>query len=113
MPKSIIVLIEFSFKFSQTHVVYTRGFDDLKAGQRIYAAGRLSSLPFQIANEKTRERVIVQARKIFVLDGQNEPESNETTPDRNQIDLVGNVASEVLGKENHCIFKVATHINRK
>lgn len=82
--------------------MYTRGFPDLKAGQRLFVSGNLQSIPFEIENEKQRERAVVNARRIFVLEDGSEG-------DRNQVDLAGNIATDVIVKDTHCIIVIATH----
>lgn len=88
--------------------MYTRGFDDLRAGERVSIFGKLTNTPF-LVEDKIRNHTVISAQRIFVL----ENGSNDSAQyDCNHVSLVGNIAAPVLIKDNYCLLKIATHFNR-
>lgn len=85
----------------------------MKAGQRVHVSGKLRSVPIELENEKRRTQTSVVANRIFVLENPNESE-NSSTEDTNQIDIVANVATNVIkNNDGPHIFKLATHFQRR
>lgn len=79
----------------------------MKAGQRVQVVGTLKTDQFKLDDGKIREKFIVLANQIILL------QSKEDAPaiDFNHIDIVGHVAAKVHDTQNYTMFKMATHLN--
>lgn len=55
---------------------------------------------------------VIKASQLYVLE--NESASvDSTTGDQNQVELLANIASEVMVKDDYCTFAVATHFKKQ
>lgn len=54
----------------------------------------------------------VKANQLYVLDNESGTKS-ASTGDRNHVEVLGNIASEVTKKNDHSTFAVATHYDFK
>lgn len=98
--------------FSSIHNVHIRTEGDFAAGKRVYLQGKLRST-FQTLPDTGRNVTcsIVKAHQLYVLE--NESASLDPTEgDQNQVELLAHISSEVLHKDNHSTFAVATHFKR-
>lgn len=78
------------------------------AGQRIYVRGKLRSGPLRLNDGKTVTMSTVKAIQLNVLDNECGSKS-ATSGDRNHVELLGNISSEVTRKSDHSTFSLATH----
>lgn len=94
-------------------MVLTRGFDNLKAGQRVHINGSLATALFKLEDGKTRNQILVRPSRTFVLDDQIKSKDT-STHDINQVDIVANVTKPATRMKNDSVvFIVATHFECK
>lgn len=81
-------------------------------GQRVYISGKLRSAPLRTGDGKLVTSSVIKASQLYVLE--NESASVESTAgDQNQVELLANIASEVLVRDEYCTFAVATHFKKQ
>lgn len=81
-------------------------------GQRVYISGKLRSAPLRTSDGKLVTSSVIKASQLYVLE--NESASvDSTTGDQNQVELLANIASEVMVKDDYCTFAVATHFKKQ
>lgn len=85
----------------------TLGFENLKAGQRVQVIGSLTTKQFKLDDAKIREKFIIRANRVLMLQGKEDGRSI----DFNHINIVGHVAAKVHDAQNYSFFKIATHLN--
>lgn len=100
------------FTFSSNHNVHLRTEANFTAGQRIYVTGKLRSAPVRTNDGKSITASTVKASQLYVLDNECGSKS-ASTGDRNHVEILGNIASEVTMKGDHSTFSVATHYDVK
>lgn len=81
------------------------------AGQRVYISGKLRSAPTRTSDGKMVTASVVKANQLYVLENDSGSVST-TSGDQNQVELLANIASEVLIKDEYCTFAVATHFKK-
>lgn len=119
----------FQFQISQTHNVYLsqRIQTEFKEGQRVFVWGKLQANSFRVTDDKPLTRAIVKAQGVYIIDDPNpnnetssssssdessgEGGDNESIKDQNHVQILANVASDILNKDNHSTFALATHAN--
>lgn len=98
--------------FSSNHNVHLKTEANFTAGQRVYVSGKLRSSPMRTNDGKMVTNSTVKASQLYVLDNECGSKS-ATAGDRNHVELLGNISSEVTKKSDHSTFSVATHYDFK
>lgn len=83
---------------------------NFKAGQRVYVSGKLRSSPMRTSDGKMVTTSTVKAGQLYVLDNESGSKS-ATAGDRNHVELLGNISTEVVQKSDHSTFSVATNFD--
>lgn len=100
------IAIIFFCDFSSNHTVHLNTKENFLSGQRVSVLGALRSQPMTLGDGKLYTRALIKAFCVLenecVSKGSNEG-------DQNQVELLANVASDVLFKDTHCTFAVVTH----
>lgn len=78
------------------------------SGQRVYIMGTLKPKPIRLNDDKMVTRFVVKAYQLFTLENKS-ASVHSTTCDQNQVELLGNIISDVTVRDGHCTFAVATH----
>ncbi|XP_031623440.1 uncharacterized protein LOC116340860 [Contarinia nasturtii] len=89
------------------HNVHTKFVSNITPGERIHVAGNFVSSPIQTSDGKTLTQSVIKAFKTHALS--NSDSSEYLSDDINSIEIIGNVASDVLVKDEYCTFVAATH----
>lgn len=105
-----VVANSISFSFSSNHNIHLKTEANFTAGQRIYVTGKLRSGPIRTNDGKAITASTVKAAQLYVLDNECGSKS-ASIGDRNHVELLGNISSEVTKKSDHSTFSVATHYN--
>lgn len=98
--------------FSSNHNIHLKTEANFTAGQRVYVSGKLRSSPLRTNDGKMVTSSTVKASQLYVLDNECGGKS-ATSGDRNHVELLGNISSEVTRKSDHSTFSVATHFDFK
>lgn len=101
----------FSLLNSQIHTLYTNVPPDYEAGQRVFVGGTLSSKEIITSENKKRHQSIIRAYQIYALNSMAEYESK--VKDLNSVELLTTVCADVLNKDDHSIFQVATNFQNR
>lgn len=100
------------FCYSSNHHVHLKTDANFTTGQRVYVSGKLQSTPVRSNDGKLLTATAVKANQLYVLN--NESASVSTTSgDRNFVEVLGNVSSDITRKNDHCTFSLATHYNER
>ncbi|XP_031624768.1 uncharacterized protein LOC116341690 [Contarinia nasturtii] len=110
------------------HNVHTRFEPSITPGERIHVTGKLFSIPVEMSDGKTVTEVVIKAYKTHTLDNSDSLEKLYddksfldslkslvasdvccSSDDINFVEILGNVASHVLFKDEYCSFVAATH----
>lgn len=93
---------------SSIHNIHINTEANFAAGQRIYVQGKLRSTKKELDSGKNVTSSVIKAYQLYVLE--NESASMESTGgDQNNVELLTNIASDVINKDSHSTFAVATH----
>lgn len=87
---------------------------ELSSGQRVHISGKLNSFK-GTSNGKTITQTIVYANQLNIVEGSTS-DSNDENPsnaDKNNVQICATIASDILNKDNHSVFNLATHYNFK
>lgn len=123
-----MIAYSLQFQISSNHNIYLSrtNQNEFKEGQRVFVCGRLQPSSFRANNDKLLTRYVVRANGVYLFDdpiieklsssndessdnsGDN-AEDNAFNMDQNHVQLLANVASEVVNKEDHSTFALATH----
>lgn len=97
---------------SSNHNIHINTEANFAAGQRIYVQGKLRSTQIALDSGKNVTSSVIKAHQLYVLE--NESASMESTEgDQNNVELLTNIASDVLNKDTHSTFAVATHFKAR
>lgn len=83
------------------------------SGQRVYISGKLRSAPLRTNDGKLVTASVVKASQLYVLENESASVVSSTAGDQNQVELLANIASEVIIREEYCTFAVATHFKKQ
>lgn len=111
---NLINLLEItSYSYSSSnHNIHFKSDINYTAGQRIYVTGKLASKRIETSEGKALTASVVKAFDSYVL--QNECASvGSTEGDVNQVEILAHIASDVLNKDTHSTFAVATHFQAR
>lgn len=92
------------FTHSQTYQVHSNSPYDFEADHRIYVKGKLHAQNITVG-DRDLQRYTVKANSAYVLDN----DVDESHTDRASVELLSTVSWDILHKENHDIFTLATH----
>lgn len=97
-------------------------------GQRVFVCGRLQPSSFRLGDDKLLTRLVIRANGVYVFDDLNNDKSSSpneessddhdvendvSTSDQNNVQILAYVASDVMNKDNHSTFALATHFTFK
>lgn len=82
------------------------------AGQRIWTTGKLQSVNIETSDGKKITKSVVKAIEGIVLENEH-GSADSTGGDQNNVELLAHIASEVLDKDDHWAFSVATNFEKR
>lgn len=98
--------------YSSNHCIQIRTNANYLAGQRIYTFGKLNSITKTNDQGKKISATVVKALQLYVLDKENGSTAS-TGGDKNSVEILANIASEISSGENDTSFAIATHFLKK
>lgn len=94
--------------FSQIHTLSTTTPENYEDGQRVFVNGRLISREIMTSENKRRQQNIIKAFRMYPLNSVNE-DKTKSIDDINAVELVTNVCTDIVEKDDHSIIPVVTH----
>lgn len=98
--------------FSSNHNIHINTVADFAAGQRVYVMGKLKSNNLDIGDDKNITVSVVKAHQLFVLEGENGSINSSTEGDKNSVEIVARIASDVVVKDKFARFTVVTNVTK-
>lgn len=96
----------FHLMFSQTYTVQVKYADGYTAGKRVLIKGRLYTRDFNTPQNKNLKRVTVRGMAYPLDEELNQNSSGDVA----SIQILANVCSDGLHKDDHSILRIVSHI---
>ncbi|XP_055298988.1 uncharacterized protein LOC129566786 [Sitodiplosis mosellana] len=94
------------------HNIHINTNAEFSVGQRIYVIGKLRSTNLDTADGKRLTVSVVKALQLYVLENESGSAHSAIEGDKNNVEILANIGSDVVVKDNHAIFTVVTNFTK-